>query len=154
MKRKVRTRVLSAALTLVMLASLMPAAFAASYNDYMTEYVDLDDYLDWSDTDFDDTDLYDNTYYIEITSKDNYAPYVLYSSNDRNAEGVFIDYDEDIYFDADSDYTEDGEYDYEIDCYNKKETYIGTILLTLIVGDGEDSNSTDGDIYALSLIHI
>ena len=105
MKSMTKTRLLSVLLTLSLLVGLMPAAFAASYDDYMDEYVDLDDYLDWSETDFDkiDEDTFDSeTYFIEIYAEDNNAPLICYNDDDSDAEGDWLDWDADIYFDADS----------------------------------------------------
>ncbi len=133
-----------------MLISLMPTAFAASkYDDYMDEYVDLDDVLYWEDTDFEKVDIWDDTYYIEISSLDRYAPAIRYTSNNKDAEDDLLDYDEDIYFDADSNDVDEGEYEYEIYCYNRYKDDVGVVLMTLTVGDGgSSSSSADGDIYA------
>ncbi len=95
MKRKVKTRLCSALLTLVMLISLMPTAFAASY--YSGE-MDASGYCELGDTDFFDSDLFNDYDYFEIV-RGSGAPYVMI--DDEDVEEVLLYYRElyDVYFD-------------------------------------------------------
>ena len=158
MKGKVRTRLLSALLTLAMLASMVPAAFAASWDDYgsLSLYADSDDeyYLIY-DGDFDETDLYKKSDYFEISNDDD-GPTVRSDEKDKNVEGdeLWYNADEDeydiadVYFDTgDYDYDK-GYYDYTIYGYTRNGNRVGYMDIRLYVDNDSSSSSTDGDIYA------
>lgn len=166
MKQKVRTRVLSAALTLVMLVSLVPTAFAAAYDDTGVFDSDLEYnfYSDLEDKSF--RSLYNNYSYFIIESDDYYAPGVYvgtkYVDGKILSDGHDDDYPDasDAYADADdaSDYYEDEYYDYTIYAYSsegdaeadrgesKKTEYEAYITVRIYLDD--DYSSSDGDIYA------
>lgn len=151
MKRKVRTRVLSAALTLVMLVSLVPTAFAASFSG-STDSDGVCYLID--DADFDNEELYNDrdAYYFVITTEEDDAPGVYHSGYKGSMEDELIYYEDlkGIYFDeSDSDCDEDY-YIYTIEAYSEESTkskyYVGETTFKLYVNES-DYNYSDGDIY-------
>ena len=158
MNKKARMRIGSALLTLVMLVSLVPTAFAVSYDDYgtMRMYIDFDeDYYLVYDGDFDEEDLYDDSDYFVIKNEDG-GPTVRDDYSEDNVErdelwksAYYDEYDiDDVYFDtSDYDYDEDI-YEYTIYGYDEDGDRVGYMTLYLDLSDDGYSSSSDGDIYA------
>ncbi len=153
MKGKVRTRLLSALLTLAMLASMMPAAFAASY---FSDETDSDGYCYLiADADFDETDLYEDSdaEYFKIIADDDDAPGIYHDDYSGSMENEYIEWSElkGIYFDESDSDCDETYYSYTIKSYSAKKSsaYIDEITFRLYVnGSSSGSSSTDGDIYA------
>lgn len=139
----------------------MPAAFAASWEDYGTlkMYADLDDeyYLIY-DGDFDEEELYDDVKYYDgyfIIKNVDDGPTVRSDEDDRNVEGDELWYDPGSYdYDIDDVYFDTGDYDYDDDVYEYTiygyeydGSRIGSMTIYLYV-DSDSSSSSDGDIYA------
>lgn len=156
MKRKVRTRLLSALLTLAMLASMVPAAFAASSNyGSFTGETDKNGYCYLiGDAEFDTEALYKDAdaYYFTIESDDKDAPGIYHDDESGDVENDVFSYTnlEGIYFDeSDSDCDEEY-YSYTISAYEDKKCteYVGYMTFDLYVNGSSSGSSTDGDIYA------
>lgn len=150
MKKKVRTRLLSAVLTVAMLVSLMPAAFAASTDIDLS--VDIGDEVYLSKRDVSSLSYYKYIEYFSVYDRGNNCPdmyvgndYYTYSSWDLLDFYYFSDFN----FYADSRTVDDDEtYHYEIEFYNEDEVSLGTVDVYVTVGDDSYSSSSDGDIYA------
>lgn len=156
MKKKVRTRLLSAVLTVAMLVSLMPAAFAA-YSDYdygeVEATINSRGYGYFSKSTSDDLyDLYSDFYYFSISGEKGAPTICLGSDYDIENDCISDDDLYNVFFDAtDYDY-DDNYYTYTIYGYEDKtdyqnDDYGGYVDFTLYM-DGYSSSYTDGDIDA------
>lgn len=152
MKRKVKTRLLSALLALAMLACLLPTALAASNYDEVEKEMDSDDSLSLS---FIDSYSPFSDYYIEDIrgdkGNDNYEPVVVDKYGDDNWRYIDADELSSYYFES---YSKSyGTYEYTIDIVSEDFKTDGdefTLYLTLYVDErsGSSSSSSKGDIYA------
>lgn len=163
MKRKVKTRLLSALLTLAMLACLLPSAFAASYDTgYFDSNYRCDLYDDLEGDNF--YDLYREYSFFIITSDYSNSPGV-YIGNNRDVEDkVLTDSDlRSVYVDAYNKNYTDSFYSYTVYAYSKEsdaddDAYdrrftrasdsVEIRIYTDYKNNSSSSSSSKGDIYA------
>lgn len=153
MTRKGRTRFLSALLTLAMLISLMPAAFAASSDIDLS--VDLGDKVYLSFTNVRRLSRYEDIAYFTVYDYNNGDGPKMYDGNSRytysSSSRDYLDFTYFNYFNfyADSSTVDDDEtYHYDIDFYDEDFDRIDTVDVYVTVGKSNSYSSTDGDIYA------